>query len=174
MTQFLDEFTYHNLYIVRGHIVESRGCLMIDYVSISFAVKFCLVIWGSFLAISGLEESWPKWLITKSCCKKWGSQRLPLNWIEAETYIFSSNFYKLIKICIAILLEKNKFIAASSRWHSAAACRSKWFWYREPWPRKHRPCALAYRSQLFLAIKYHDTENIFEIVSWDKPSILYL
>jgi hypothetical protein len=30
---------------------------MIDYVSISFAVKFCLVIWGSFLAISGLEES---------------------------------------------------------------------------------------------------------------------
>ena len=52
-----DRFTYHNLYIVRGYVVVSRGCLMINYISLSLAVIVCLVMWWSFLAVSGLEES---------------------------------------------------------------------------------------------------------------------
>jgi len=50
-------FTYHNLYIVKESIVVWRGCLMIDYISISLAVIVSLVMWWSLLAISGLKES---------------------------------------------------------------------------------------------------------------------
>jgi len=51
---------------------------MIDYLSLSLAVIFCLVMWWSFLALSGLEESWPiGWQLIPSAKKL----RHPCNWI---------------------------------------------------------------------------------------------
>ena len=65
-----DRFTYHNLYIVKDSLVVSRGCLMIDYISLSLAVIICLVMWWSFLAVSGLEESWAYGLTNNSSCQQ--------------------------------------------------------------------------------------------------------
>jgi hypothetical protein len=44
--------------------------LMMDYFTISLAVVVCLVIWWSFLAVSGLKESGPDRLKANAVCQK--------------------------------------------------------------------------------------------------------
>ena len=119
-----DRFTYHNLYIVRGYVVVSRGCLMINYISLSLAVIVCLVMWWSFLAVSGLEESWAYGLTTNYSCQQIEAST---HWIEAATYEFILIFIDALNMYRSSA-KNNQFSAASSRWHSVAAYRSRWLW----------------------------------------------
>jgi len=54
------------VYIMSVCIVSIKAMLMMDYISISLAVIICLVMWWSFLAISGLKRSCPNRLTAYS------------------------------------------------------------------------------------------------------------
>ncbi len=58
------------VYIITECVVSIKVMLMIDYISISLAVIVCLVMWWSFLAISGLKGSCPNRLIAHSSTQK--------------------------------------------------------------------------------------------------------
>jgi hypothetical protein len=52
---------------------------MMDYISISLAVIVCLVLWWSFLAVSGLKESGPDRLKANTVCQKNETAQMRLN-----------------------------------------------------------------------------------------------
>ena len=54
------------VYIMTGCVVSIKVMLMMDYISISLAVIVSLVMWWSFLAISGLKGSCPNRLTADS------------------------------------------------------------------------------------------------------------
>ena len=58
------------VYIMSVCIVSIKVMLMMDYISISVAVIVCLVMWWSFLAISGLKRSCPNRLTAYSSFPK--------------------------------------------------------------------------------------------------------
>jgi len=58
------------VYIITECVVSIEVMLMIDYITISLAVIVCLVMWWSFLAISGLKRSCPNRLTAHSSTQK--------------------------------------------------------------------------------------------------------
>jgi len=52
---------------------------MMDYITISLAVVVCLVLWWSFLAVSGLKESGPNRLKASTVCQKDETAQMLLN-----------------------------------------------------------------------------------------------
>ena len=58
------------VYIITECVVSIKVMLMIDYISISLAVIVSLVMWWSFLAISGLKGSCPNRLTAHSSAQK--------------------------------------------------------------------------------------------------------
>ena len=58
------------VYIMTECVVSIKVMLMMDYISISLAVIVSLVMWWSFLAISGLKGSCPNRLTADSSSQK--------------------------------------------------------------------------------------------------------
>ena len=58
------------VYIIIECVVSIKVMFMIDYITISLAVIVCLVMWWSFLAISGLKRSCPNRLTAYSSSPK--------------------------------------------------------------------------------------------------------
>jgi cobalamin biosynthesis protein CobD/CbiB len=58
------------VYIMTECVVSIKVMLMMDYISISLAVIVSLVMWWSFLAISGLKGSCPNRLAADSSSQK--------------------------------------------------------------------------------------------------------
>jgi hypothetical protein len=56
-----------------------KAMLMMDYITISLAVVVCLVLWWSFLAVSGLKESGPNRLKASTVCQKDETAQMLLN-----------------------------------------------------------------------------------------------
>ena len=139
------------VYIILECVVSIKVMFMIDYITISLAVIVCLVMWWSFLAISGLKRSCPNRLTAHSGTQKNEAPKL-FDWIS---YIyFHAHFIKLI-----------------SRLPGRNLCPKEWFGlrvdeiglmalYLQVWPQDAERtatgrglyaalCVLACRSQLF-------------------------
>ena len=80
------------VYIITECVVSIKVMLMMDYISISLAVIVSLVMWWSFLAISGLKGSCPNRLTADSSSQK--NEVLACYWIEVEIYI---EYYYILK-----------------------------------------------------------------------------
>jgi len=55
----MDGFDGHNRLYDPGRLYRIKAILMMDYILISLALVVCLVMWWSFLAVSGLKRSRP-------------------------------------------------------------------------------------------------------------------
>jgi hypothetical protein len=79
------------VYIITECVVSIKVMYVIDYITISLAVIVCLVMWWSFLAISGLKRPCPNRLTAHSGTQKNEASKL-FDWIS---YIyFHAHFYK--------------------------------------------------------------------------------
>ena len=161
----MDGFANHNRLYYHRMWVSIKVMLMIDYITISLAVIVCLVMWWSFLAISGLKRSCPNRLTAHSGTQKNEAPKL-FDWIS---YIyFHAHFYKT-----NISFTRPDFVPQRVIWPKgyrnrfdsplspSIAVRRRKDCHRS------RPVYCIMRSRLsqsaLLAIKYHNIGNIFKL-----------
>ena len=104
------------VYIIIKCDVVSRRCLMIDYICISLAIIVSLVLWWSFLAISGLKESLTCCCQTSSFINKVRRVSLQLDQlycIPGSTGAVPQHEIEIIFVAIDLLAEMKKAAAIS-------------------------------------------------------------